>query len=343
MRRRDVLMALTTAVVAGLLVVLGSGVMVMLGLRTGSGTRDHFSKATTNARSPIATSGSRVPSHVPVLCYHFIRNPGGPLHFARVFGYVVLSLPLLNESQLWNVSVGGFERQMEYLKDRGYETVSLDDVHEWQLGRRSLPAKSVVITFDDGDVSAHDLALPILQRLGLRATLFLVTARVGARWGDVRCLDWDTIRAMRRSRVFDIQSHTDDLHYKVNRQGDVLPVFIAASERGYPLNEDEDWHAVVLRDLARSRLAIQLNVGRAPSYLAWPYGFGNPALDRIAVEAGFRRTCALRASSNEPLAPDETLRVADPQHFEMPRYAVTARTSLRDFRAMLEGTYHPGR
>jgi peptidoglycan/xylan/chitin deacetylase (PgdA/CDA1 family) len=311
--------------------VLGVGVMVML--RAGGGER-------ATADRPAATLGvaaSDTTRRVPVLCYHYVRDPGGPLHFARVFGYVVLSLPLLGDSQLWNVSARGFERQMEYLHARGYQTVTLDDVHEWQHGRRELPPKPVVITFDDGDVSVRDEALPVLERFGFKATLFLVTARVGTRWGEVECLDWSALRAMRQSGVFEIESHTDDLHYKVTHQGDVLPVFIAASERAYRIDGRDAWHDVVLDDLVRSRLAIQLNLGRAPSYLAWPYGFGNPALDRLAARAGFRRTCALRAGSFVAPSDDD-----GPMQFEIPRYAVTARTSLRDFRAMLEGTYRPG-
>jgi hypothetical protein len=33
--------------------------------------------------------------------------------------------------------------------------------------------------------------------------------------------------------------------------------------------------------------------------------------------------------------------LADTERFEIPRYTVTARTSLRTFRAMLDGTYQP--
>ena len=331
MRRREMVIAVAVAAIAGLLMVLGIGTMVTLGTGAGERARERVSPDQSLALPADSTA------RVPVLCYHYLRRQGGPLHFARVFGYVVLSLPLLGDSQLWNVGVGGFERQMEYLHARGYQTVTLDDVTEWQLGRRKLPSKPVVITFDDGDVSAYDEAFPILQRLGLRATMFLVTSRVGSRWGDVTCLDWDRLRVMQRSGVFDIESHTDDLHYKVNHQRDVLPVFIAASERAYRMDERRSWSAAVFDDLVRSRLAIQLNIGRAPSYLAWPYGFANPALDRVAAQAGFRRTCALRAGTNVLFAAGQ----GDAGRYEIPRYAVTARTSLRDFRAMLEGTYRP--
>src|SRR5882672_873269 len=95
-----------------------------------------------------------------VLCYHYVRGPVGPVQFLRVFGYVVLSLPLLDDSEIWKVSRRGFERQMQYLVARGYHTVTLDDLHEWQMGRHELPAKSIVLTFDDGEESQYLYAYP---------------------------------------------------------------------------------------------------------------------------------------------------------------------------------------
>ncbi len=89
-------------------------------------------------------------------------------------------------------------------------------------------------------------------------------------------------------------------------------------------------------------MIIEQQIGRSPHYLAWPYGFGNPAVDHIAIQAGFARTCALRARPNLPLGGGR-LSLSDSEHFEIPRYTVTARTSLRTFREMLEGTYEPTR
>jgi hypothetical protein len=63
-------------------------------------------------------------------------------------------------------------------------------------------------------------------------------------------------------------------------------------------------------------------------------------VDQVAVEAGFIRTCALRARPNRRLTGGGVV-LADTERFEIPRYTVTARTSLRTFRAMLDGTYQP--
>jgi peptidoglycan/xylan/chitin deacetylase (PgdA/CDA1 family) len=218
--------------------------------------------------------------------------------------------------------------------------VTLEDLHEWQLGRRELPPKPVVITFDDGDESVYDYAYPVLRRLGLRATLFVVTGRVGMEWADIHCLDWSRLREMQGSGVFDIESHTHDLHYKVHDGGDVLPVFIAGSERS-GIIEGERWEDALFRDLVQSRDLIQRHVGRSPEFLAWPFGAGNPEVDRIAMEAGFVRTSALRARSNTRITAGHKLLSSDTDRYEIARYTITARTSLRSFRRMLDGTYRP--
>jgi len=333
--RREMGVGIAIAAAAAVLLTLAIGLMVTFDMHGGEKTDTQ--DAVANPDAPFIPA-----DRVPVLCYHYVRSPGGPLQFARVFGYVVLSLPLLDDSEIWKVSRRGFDRQMEYLVTRGYHTVTLDDVHEWQMGRRELPARSVVITVDDGEESAYKYIYPVLQKYKLHATVFVVTSRVGTVWNGMHCLDWNHLREMQRSGVFDIESHTHDMHYKVGARNDLKPVYLAATEDPSARAVGTRWDAVLFDDLARSRVIIEQQIGRSPHYLAWPYGFGNPAVDQVAVQAGFTRTCALRARSNLPLRGSRLL-LSDSEHFEIPRYTVTARTSLRTFREMLEGTYSPAR
>jgi peptidoglycan/xylan/chitin deacetylase (PgdA/CDA1 family) len=333
-RRKDMWVAIAIAAFVVILLTFSIGTMVTLGVHAGS-------KALGGRHEPIAPVMESLPpaDRVPVLCYHYIRGPGGPVQLLRVFGYVVLSLPLLDDSEIWKVSRGGFERQMEYLVKRGYTTVSLDELHEWQMGRRQLPAKSIVITFDDADESVYEYAYPVLEKYGLRATMFVVTARAGTNWNGVHCLDWNRLREMQRSGVFEIESHTHDSHYKVGKRGEAMPVFVAASHAA-AVTGGAGWGQPLFDDLNESRATIERQIGRRPRYVAWPYGFGNPSVDQVAIDAGFLRTCALRARPARPLSSSQLL-LADTEHFEIPRYTVTARTSLRTFREMLQGTYLP--
>jgi len=66
-----------------------------------------------------------------------------------------------------------FAEQMKYLHDAGYTTISLDDFVAFQDGRKSLPAKPLLLTFDDGFMSVYRYAFPVLKRYRMKATIFV--------------------------------------------------------------------------------------------------------------------------------------------------------------------------
>jgi peptidoglycan/xylan/chitin deacetylase (PgdA/CDA1 family) len=119
-----------------------------------------------------------------------------------------------------------FESYLRYLRARRYTTVSLDDVHAWHLGERTLPARSVVLTFDDGYLDNWVVVGPLLRKYGFHATLFLPTDFVQPEapprptledvWaGRLRpselplygYVNRAELRAMVASGTFDVQSH----------------------------------------------------------------------------------------------------------------------------------------
>jgi peptidoglycan/xylan/chitin deacetylase (PgdA/CDA1 family) len=68
-----------------------------------------------------------------------------------------------------------FREHLEYLRRAGYTPVSIDAVVEAVEKRTPLPARPVLITFDDGCESVHGRALPILRELGFPAVFFVTT------------------------------------------------------------------------------------------------------------------------------------------------------------------------
>src|SRR6266550_9463146 len=67
----------------------------------------------------------------------------------------------------------GMERQFRFLR-RVANVVPLRDALEALADGRDLPPRAVAITFDDGYRDNLEIAVPLLQRLGLPATFFLV-------------------------------------------------------------------------------------------------------------------------------------------------------------------------
>lgn len=92
-------------------------------------------------------------------------------------------------------TVGEFDAKMRMVK-RCFNILPLRDAIA-RLGRGTLPARALSITFDDGYADNHDLALPVLQRHGLHATFFIATGYLdgGRMFNDT------VIEAIRAARV----------------------------------------------------------------------------------------------------------------------------------------------
>ncbi|MEJ2346942.1 MAG: polysaccharide deacetylase family protein [Gammaproteobacteria bacterium] len=82
-----------------------------------------------------------------------------------------------------------FEWQMK-LVARQFNVLPLSEACE-RWGQRSLPARALCITFDDGYADNVELALPILKRHGLHSTFFIATGFMngGRMWNDT-VIEW---------------------------------------------------------------------------------------------------------------------------------------------------------
>ncbi len=318
MRKREVLVGLSVFVLASASLTLFVASLVAV-----EDARD------IEARRALALTDTVSTERVPVLCYHYLSGDNSPAQVARVFGAVVLSLPILPDDDEWTVTRRNFRSQLSYLYGRGYQTVTLQDVDAWQRGEKQLPSRPIVITFDDGERSVYDIAFPMLKEFGFTATLFVTTGQMERQWNGRDMLTWPQIREMAESGVFAVESHTENLHYKVDVAGDMVPVFLAASRGAVPLGVT--WQEGLSADLATSITRIAA-IGATSKFLAWPYGAGSTLVDSVATHVGFQRMVAMndltnvRLTSGNPMSP-------------INRYAVTARTSLRTFCEMLDGTH----
>lgn len=107
--------------------------------------------------------GSRANNRPGILTYHRVAS--------RVRG---LSAPS------HNVEPAAFYSQLKGLLNRGYSFLSLSQLLACTIRDENLPERTVVVTFDDGFASVYSSAFPVLQRLGIPATVFLNTAYVDA-------------------------------------------------------------------------------------------------------------------------------------------------------------------
>lgn len=81
-----------------------------------------------------------------------------------------------NCNQIICISRSAFDRQIKYLTDYGYYTVTMEEFNQFLDKKIQLPKKSVLITVDDGALGTDTILPQVLEKYNKRATLFLVTS-----------------------------------------------------------------------------------------------------------------------------------------------------------------------
>jgi peptidoglycan/xylan/chitin deacetylase (PgdA/CDA1 family) len=169
-----------------------------------------------------------------------------------------------------------FEQQMSYLARNGYLCLTLAEAVRHLRGGGPAPAKSLVLTFDDGYQDVYSKACPILERFGFTATVFLVAGRLGspsdwagqegARSGQL--LSWAEARDLAR-RGFALGSHTLT-HPRLSRLD-------AQSALG---------------EIRNSRALLQDRLDMHVDFFSYPYSDSNPRIQQLVESAGYTAACA---------------------------------------------------
>jgi peptidoglycan/xylan/chitin deacetylase (PgdA/CDA1 family) len=183
---------------------------------------------------------------------------------------------------------------MQRLKNRGYTTVSLDEASDALAGRRQLPAKPVVITFDDG-FAPQQTAVPILRELNFKATFYIINGGQASDWcigawrrpgscGDAY-LTWDQIRQLDRDPLFTIGFHTVD-HPELAKHTEAVQRF----------------------QIIAGKAQIEDQLGHSVKHFCYPYGSFNHATLSLVKEAGFLTATTTLPGTYQPAGARFTLR-----------------------------------
>ena len=78
----------------------------------------------------------------------------------------------------YSVSIPEFSDQMRYLYDNGYTAITISTLVDVILYGGELPAKPIVITFDDGNIGVYENAFPIMQSYNYPGVFYIVASRI---------------------------------------------------------------------------------------------------------------------------------------------------------------------
>lgn len=144
-----------------------------------------------------------------------------------------------------NTSVATLRAEFAFLKNNGYEVISLKQLHEALKKGEEISDKWVVLTIDDSFKSFYQNGLPVFKEYNYPFTLFVYVQATVDHYGDF--MSWDEIREISRYGEIGFHSYGH-------------PHLVALSDRA------------IVQDTQKGLDIMQKELGYTPKYYAYPYG-----------------------------------------------------------------------
>ncbi|GGM01788.1 hypothetical protein GCM10010129_51600 [Streptomyces fumigatiscleroticus] len=195
------------------------------------------------------------PAPVPILMYHAVATDPN------------------DATRALSVTPEAFAEQMALVADRGLTPVGTAELAAaWRSGR-PLPARPVLITFDDGYEGVHRHALPVLAKHGFAATLFVSTGWLRGPYDTGGALDtmldWDQVRELAGAGV-EIGGHSHT-HPQLDQ-----------------LDDDR-----LRSELILCKEIVSDQLGSVPASFAYPYGYSSRRVRQAVRETGYAQALAV--------------------------------------------------
>ncbi|HFB52094.1 MAG TPA: polysaccharide deacetylase family protein [Anaerolineae bacterium] len=252
---------------------------------TATPTRTPTATATPTPQPTPVAGAEDIVAHVPILMYHYLSIPPQDADIYR---------------KDLSVTPANFDAQLAYLKENGYTTIHLRDLVYVLAGRRNLPPKPIIITFDDGYRDNYTNAFPLLKKYGFTATFSVVTDPLD--FGDPRYMSWDNIIEMHAAGM-EIGAHTKR-HYDLR-------------------SNDMDF---LVYEILGSKEAIEARIGEPVRVFVYPSGEYTPLTEKVVASANYWAALTTAYGAEETFA----------TRFELPRIRMRGTDTIETFAAKLE-------
>ena len=205
-----------------------------------------------------------------------------------VLGYHDLSE---NESETaMRMHTSKFRKQMAALRQLGITVISVEDFLAWKRGAKSIPEKSILLTFDDGWKSVYTDALPILKEFGYPFTLYLYKNYID---GGKKALTSSMISEILQQGG-SLGSHSVSHPYPATIQ--------AHRKKG-----EHDCDAFLRQEMGESKRVIESKFSTSSTTYAYPGGFVTEEMFPLADEFGYTSLFTVIPGKIKRSTPDKRL------------------------------------
>ena len=217
---------------------------------------------------PVSLTVDASERKLPVVMYHQLTK-----NSAKLGKYVL--------------TVDRFEKDLQLLKEKGYQSVTVKQLIDYSQGEGDIPEKAILITFDDGQETLYEYALPLLEKYGFTAVGFVVGAladyytEIDDHNLNYSYLNWQQIKEMSDGKIIEIESHSFDLHKNTAERSGIK------KKKGETI---EQYREFLCSDVSKMKTAMINNAGKNPTAFAFPFGSFSPESTEILKECGFKMT-----------------------------------------------------
>jgi peptidoglycan/xylan/chitin deacetylase (PgdA/CDA1 family) len=163
-----------------------------------------------------------------------------------------------NKQTSLTVNTDIFKTQMQYLKDKNYNVLTMNDLVNFFDQGAAVPKHSILLTFDDGYQDFNTDAFPILSSLGFHATVFTPTGLIN----NPGYLTWDEINGMNGMVLF--ANHT-------------------WSHKNVGVSTGAMQYEISTADTQLSDHGLD-----SPKIFAYPYGLDTPQSEKYLASLGYK-------------------------------------------------------
>lgn len=187
------------------------------------------------------------------------------------------------------------EKDLKYIKEKGYNTIVMEDLIEYVYENEELPEKPIIITFDDGYYNNYGYVVPLLKKYNMKAVISIVGeytdkfSKTGEANLNYSYMRWEDIEEAMEEEVIEFQNHSYSFHSETKgRKGSM-------KKRGESL---ETYRKIFTEDLTKLQEEFKEHTDYEPTTYTYPFGAVSKESLQMVKDIGFKASLSCTSGIN---------------------------------------------